>query len=480
MKPLERARPVAASGGRLSRARQHVRPEHLALGGLVLLGLVLRVRYAYGNYSILWPDEIHQSVEQAHRLVYDYGLIPWEFDRGVRSWAWPAMLAGLLQLANVLGMDDPGQYTDVIRGGLVLASACVAPAVYLLARAFGAERVPALVGAALVALSSPFVYFGHRAFAEAASLLPLTLGFALAVGAVDRWRDHPRARELFWAGALLLGFSVHLRLQNALFCIGLLVVLAWKREWRASLHACIAFGIAVLVLAIVDLAIWGDPTHATREYLEFWLGGEGAAHWVIRPFEWYVTKMWDIAPLVTVVLGVGAALGIRRAPSLFVVTAGSLLFLSLIGNKELRYLLPTLPFLCALAAVGFTGMASRAGPRVAVACAAVLAALAFVSGLRTSNLPEYYSDVNSVLMDAGRQTDICGLFVEPIDLPWTGGYYLFHRDVPIYGADNAPASPSYYNYAVRDTGGGATLVKTGDSCEADPNFTYALDEPPGG
>ncbi len=168
------------------------------------------------------------------------------------------------------------------------------------------ERVPALVGAAFVAFATLFVYFGHRAFAEAASMLPLTLGFALAVGAVDRWRDHPRARELFWAGVLLLGFSVHLRLQNALFCLGLLIVLGWKSEWRASLHACFAFGIALLVLAIVDLAIWGEPAHSTREYLEFWLGGEGAAHWQIRPFGWYATELRDLAPAVTGILVIGA------------------------------------------------------------------------------------------------------------------------------------------------------------------------------
>ena len=79
--------------------------------------------------------------------------------------------------------------------------------------------------------------------------------------------------------------------------------------------------------------------------------------------------MWDLAPAVTGILVIGAALGISRAPSLFVVTAGSVLFLSLIGNKELRYVLPTLPFVCALAAVGFSGLAARLKPRLAVACA---------------------------------------------------------------------------------------------------------------
>jgi GPI mannosyltransferase 3 len=480
VKPLDAVRRVDVSG-RLGRARQYVRPEHIALAGVFCLGLVLRVWYARGNYGIVFPDEFHQSTEQAHRLVYGYGLIPWEFDTGARTWVWPVLLAGPLELGKLLGLSDPGQYTDVIRGSLVFASACVVPAIYLLARVFGARRALAVGGAALAAFSAPFVYFSHRAFSETASLLPVTLGFALAVGAVDRWRDHPRARQLLWAGALLLGFSVHLRIQNALFCIGLLVVLAWRRESRATYDALLAFGVSLLALAVTDLATWGDPLSSPREYVEYQLFHGAASSWGTFGFEEYATKLLYLAPGVIGILVVGAALcRLSRARSLFVVTFGSLVFYSLIGYWELRYALPILPFVCALLAVELSARTSRFKPRVGVACAAVLAALAFVSGLRTPDMPVYYSEVNSLMMVAGRQPDLCGLFVEPADLAWTGGYYLFHRDVPLYGGeDNAPGSPRYYNFAIEDTAAGEpTLTKTRDSCEPDPNFTYTLDEPP--
>jgi hypothetical protein len=451
----------------------------MVLAGVFLLGLALRIWYAHGNYSIVFPDEFHQSTEQAHRLVYGYGLIPWEYDEGARTWAWPALLAALLQITDLLGLDDPGEYTDVIRGGLMFASACIVPAVYLLARVFGADRVPAVAGAALAAFASPFVYFGHRAFSEAASLLPVTLGFALAVGAVDRWRDHPRSRELLWAGALLLGFSVHLRLQNALFCFGLLFVLVVWREWRATYHALLVFGVAALALAITDLAIWGAPFSSAWEYAEYQVSHGAAYNWGARGIDGFASALLAIAA-VTAFLGLVVARIPSRWPPLFLVTVGSLFFYySLIGHQELRYLLPTLPFACALAGVWLSELTADFKPRVRVACAAVLASLAFVSGLRTPERPEYYGDVNSLMMVAGRQADLCGLFVEPADLAWTGGYYFFHRRVPLYGGeDNAPGSPRYYNYAIRDTGGNTTLTKTRHSCEPDPNFTYTLDEPP--
>ena len=51
----------------------------------------------------LWashPDEIYQTQEQAHRLVYGYGIVPWEFRDGVRSWILPGLLALELQTAH--------------------------------------------------------------------------------------------------------------------------------------------------------------------------------------------------------------------------------------------------------------------------------------------------------------------------------------------------------------------------------------------
>jgi hypothetical protein len=35
--------------------------------------------------GIHYPDEVMQSLEQAHRLVFGYGLVPREFRDGARS-----------------------------------------------------------------------------------------------------------------------------------------------------------------------------------------------------------------------------------------------------------------------------------------------------------------------------------------------------------------------------------------------------------
>ncbi|HEX8822710.1 MAG TPA: hypothetical protein VF794_22475, partial [Archangium sp.] len=58
----------------------------LALG----VGAALRVWTALTDDGIYWPDEVFQSLEPAHRLVFGYGLKAWEFIEGARNWALPA------------------------------------------------------------------------------------------------------------------------------------------------------------------------------------------------------------------------------------------------------------------------------------------------------------------------------------------------------------------------------------------------------
>ena len=65
------------------------------LTGLVLLGAsALRLWLAFDDHSIYWPDEIYQSLEQAHRLAFGSGFIPWEFRDGARNWILPGLIAG--------------------------------------------------------------------------------------------------------------------------------------------------------------------------------------------------------------------------------------------------------------------------------------------------------------------------------------------------------------------------------------------------
>src|SRR5258708_13050366 len=71
------------------------RRRRLMLLFLCAIAIALRLYFAFASPNIAHPDEIYQNQEQAHRLVYGYGIVPWEFREGVRSSILPEFLAFL-------------------------------------------------------------------------------------------------------------------------------------------------------------------------------------------------------------------------------------------------------------------------------------------------------------------------------------------------------------------------------------------------
>src|SRR6186713_1946665 len=128
------------------------RAARLILWSALIAGLGCRVYVMFTDDGIYWPDEIHQSLEPAHRLVFGYGLIAWEFSEGARNWAFPGVIAGLMRATAALGGDRPHIYLPVIRLVFVAMSLGTALGIYRLARGWGASEEAAAAGAAVWAL----------------------------------------------------------------------------------------------------------------------------------------------------------------------------------------------------------------------------------------------------------------------------------------------------------------------------------------
>ncbi len=87
---------------------------------LAFIGLIVRVLVAFVSDNIYHPDEVFQVLEQAHRLVFGYGIVPWEYRFGTRSWM-PAGFIGLILLGcKALHLDQPQNYIFVVKTYCVL------------------------------------------------------------------------------------------------------------------------------------------------------------------------------------------------------------------------------------------------------------------------------------------------------------------------------------------------------------------------
>ena len=57
------------------------------------------------SYATHHPDETIQYLEQAHRIVFGYGVVPWEFRYFIRSWLIPLLLVPPMALGEAI---NPG------------------------------------------------------------------------------------------------------------------------------------------------------------------------------------------------------------------------------------------------------------------------------------------------------------------------------------------------------------------------------------
>lgn len=467
---------------------------------LVLLlgvGAALRVWLALTDDGLCWPDEIYQSLEPAHRLVFGYGLQAWEFIEGARNWTLPALVATLFELAALVGLEEPRGYLGLTRSVFGLLGAATAWGSWRLARAYGASGLAAAAGASLFALAAVPLYFAPRAMSENASALPVVLGLALALA--------PGAsRRAGVAGASLLGLAVLLRLQNGIFCVGLLAVLAARRDWRAARDALAVLAGWAFLFGLLDRLTWGRWFHSALVYVDFNLVKGGAAAWGTEPFSYYHRVLFRAMEGVTLVMAGLALCAARRAPGLLGVATAFYLLHALQPHKELRFLVPVLPLFAALAGVGLDAVLRHLKPLpVRLALALGVVAVAGVSGLHARGLTfrdigqyagakalqsawDDSGPINRLLITAGRLPDVCGLKVEATHLAWTGGYSYFHRDVPLYAHTGPWRGSGLYSHVLTVSGAvanGQVVASEGpyvlvrlphDRCAPDPAWSTRL------
>ncbi len=410
---------------------------------LVAVALGLRLVPVVFAPSLNWGDEVFQTVEPAHRLIYGYGLVTWEFQVGMRSWLLPGTLAGLIGIARIVG-DGPEYYQTAIALALGLLACAPVVCCFLWCRRFFG-LAGAVVAAWAVAVAPELVYFGARTLNEvvAAHLLVIALYLVAPGTPVDN------RRRLFGAG-ILLGIICLLRLQLA---PAVAVIALWPGSlpWRTRLPALIGGGAATLLFgAALDWATLGYPLASVWRNLYYNLHLGISSGFSVEPWFYYLlgeVGVWlAAAPFVLLLV----ALGARRMPMLLVVALVVVAVHSAIPHKEYRFIYPAVVLAMVLAAFGLAqltqGAAQRLGARgMRQGVATAISVIAIAGGWSAVAFGVWSNGALALLRHRAHDELAAVNFVRDMPAPscgvglygeeaWVryGGYTHLHRPLPLY------------------------------------------------
>ncbi len=426
--------------------------------GLAALAIALRV-LAFDPYSAHHQDETIQYLEQAHRIVFGYGFVPWEYRYFIRSWLIPLLLVPPMQLGEWL---DPGGTLYLILPRAMVAAANFTP---VIAAWFIGKRIStahAIVGMAVMALWIESVLFSVQTLSE-------SLSVACFFGAVALLHREARFGAIVAAGALMaLAGLFRFQFGPAIALYAVLIAGTDRRVWAA-------------------LMLGGLPVVAGGGLLDIAMG--------LRPYEWILNNYnaniaqgrmkeigghdvgyylkaiphfwkWAVVPIFIFLLH-----GWRRNPALFAAALLNIAVHQFVGHKEYRYLWLSIDALLLLAAFGsvdflklaklpkWAGILSRNPIGWAVGFWAILS-------LSLALTPTYRTDwreaggPSRLAAETLRDPRVCGLAV-PLGPYARFGYALLHQPKPVF-LIGIGRSPSRRDPAWASAGFNAMLAWEGE------------------
>ncbi|HUV93198.1 MAG TPA: glycosyltransferase family 39 protein [Anaerolineae bacterium] len=247
------------------------RPENHVVGGIVLLGAVLRLGHL---------DLIPFRAEQARLLlqglrIADGLLLPLVGVGSADGIAEPPGMSFVVAFPLLLGRDP-----RIVAAFLSLLNVAAVLGCYRLARRYYGVR-PAIVSAGLFA-SNPWAVLVAREVTPASALVPLSvlLAYGLYTGLLDR---RPWGWVLAWAA---LGLMLNVTLSSLpLVAVVAVLMIAYRRRvrWRQGL-----LGLFLAAITLVPY-VYYQSTHQSRDILALIEGlGQRAGRIVslVRAIEW--------------------------------------------------------------------------------------------------------------------------------------------------------------------------------------------------
>ena len=319
------------------------------VGVILLAGLAFRLWIAWQGDFIYHPDELFQYLEQAHRLVFDSGFVPWEYRYGVRSWILPGFIAGFLGGFRLLGLDSPAFYVPAIKAVFCLLSLLIPWGMYAFGRRHFSERA-GIFALVLGCFWYELAVFAHKPL----TTLVATSFLMLYLGLEKKTASARRASFLGMAG----GFSIAIRVQILpLF----LIFFPWT-AFRLSKRERLFFAGGILIVlgaaGLLDALTWGRFLSSYWENLRINYFFDVSSIFGTLPSNQY---LYWLAVTSFGAFYLSLISGIYRERWLIIGgVVAILLTYSLISHKEYRFIFSIVPLWLLLAADGLARISIKA------------------------------------------------------------------------------------------------------------------------
>jgi GPI mannosyltransferase 3 len=399
---------------------------------LVLMVIAVLVRIAaLIPFSMHHPDEIFQYTEQAHRLVFGYGTVPWEYRYGMRSWLVPLLSAPLMVLGHLIAPSTI-LYAKLPVLLSVASGLSITGSAWTIGRRMG--PLHGLIAGFVAAIWFEQIFFSVHILTEV-----LATGCILPAAALLTAKDVSRRQWL--VSGFLLGLAFIFRFQYAP-AIVLLLLITGGRDFRRCWLPIFSGGlIALLLSTTVDLAMGQGPFSWIVVNVQQNLILNRSANYGVDPATAYLGMIWQYwgwaaAPLFLLLIP-----AVERNRLIFYVALLNILVHMSIGHKEYRFIFLSVTILVILSAIGTAELAVRFTARFKANRLIVTSALLLfwfgssvslaIARPMVSRWRAFGSGME-LARNYGASPGSCGIALHRLTFWQTGGYSYLHRDIPTY------------------------------------------------
>ncbi|KAJ9073752.1 glycosylphosphatidylinositol anchor biosynthesis, variant 5 [Entomophthora muscae] len=319
---------------------------------VLLIVLVGRLINALTTITYFSPDEYWQSWEVAHRMVYNYGYLTWEWTHKIRSVCYPGLIASVFYALKNTGLDS---YPLLIMSPKILhaiiASAGDYFTVKLAIRLYGKGITRWITFCALTSWFHLFI--STRA-------LPSSPEMALTIAALFYWPFAELTVVNRWSleiSLLLASLACVLRPTAAVIWMYLGIQLLLHPNQAVSrvrilVSTSFIMGLALGSMVFVDTLFFGERVLVPWRFFQFNVAQKISAFYGVS--SWYFYPLLGLPTLLTTFLPF-VYLGFKRSQAskkLLGLSGFVICIYSLLPHKELRFIYPILPGLLVVAARG--------------------------------------------------------------------------------------------------------------------------------